>query len=91
MLSPLFHSDEMFDNMPPMMIHAGECEINRDQIMEFTKKLVRGKNNIVKLEVFQDMCHTFTLLNAFHETGKLALRNVGTFVNNVIGRQRKDE
>ncbi|KAI8879835.1 alpha/beta-hydrolase [Backusella circina FSU 941] len=48
-----------FENMPPMLIQSGGCEVLVDEIRAFASKLENSKTTRVTYEEYEDMFHVF--------------------------------
>ncbi|KAI8873338.1 hypothetical protein GQ42DRAFT_160592 [Ramicandelaber brevisporus] len=53
--------------LPPVLMHSGECEVIRDDIVEFAMK-AKAENSNVVFQEYRDMPHVF---HAFNFTGTL--------------------
>ena len=68
--------------MPPILIQVGEKEVLRDIGVELALKIREcDPGNVVQLEIYQDMNHTFQIFNMTHICGKKALANVAEFLH----------
>ncbi|CAM9236750.1 unnamed protein product, partial [Ectocarpus fasciculatus] len=57
-LSPT--NSKALDTMPPLLVEVGECEVLRDQIIEFSKKVETAGGKIT-CNIRQDMIHVFPI------------------------------
>jgi acetyl esterase/lipase len=61
-VSPLYLSDNILSKFPSILIEYGECEVLRDQIEQFCKKIENLGVNII-YNCRKDMIHDFPLFN----------------------------
>ncbi|RIB18232.1 Alpha/Beta hydrolase protein [Gigaspora rosea] len=79
-VSPLFGD---LNNLPPMLIQCGDCELLTDEINELVKKISATGTTFVQHEVYEDMVHVFQAFNFLEQSIK-ALDSVGYFVRYVL-------
>jgi hypothetical protein len=66
-------------DLPPLLIHAGQCEVLHDQIVALARKASK-EGNQVTLNVWRDMVHVSPIFAAVHSTPREQLAQVAAFV-----------
>jgi len=74
--SPLHAS---LDGLPPLLIHAGECEVLLDQQVAFARKAAAAGVS-VELRVWRDLCHVPWLFCFAHATCRASLCHAAAFL-----------
>ncbi|KAJ1772518.1 hypothetical protein IW140_001705 [Coemansia sp. RSA 1813] len=73
-------------DMPPMLIQVGGNELLKDDVCAFAEKVQKQNANcpdLVKLEMYPDMPHAFTLLH-FTQASQGAFASMGKFVKTLF-------
>jgi epsilon-lactone hydrolase len=69
--------------LPPMLIHAGECEVLKSQIVKFAEK-AKNEGLDCKLQVYTDMVHVFHMFAFCHQTPNQAFTDIKQFIDTKI-------
>jgi len=80
-ISPI-NSD--LSNLPPMLVHVGQCEGLRDQCVAFAEK-AKAAGNDCTLREWTDMVHIFHLFHFAHATPKTALQHAAAYARRKAG------
>ncbi|SSC69947.1 unnamed protein product [Ciceribacter sp. T2.26MG-112.2] len=73
-LSPLF---ARLDGLPPMLVHAGACDITLDDA-RLLEKRIKDAGGAITLRIFDRMCHHFQVFPELPETAQ-SLAEIGAF------------
>jgi acetyl esterase/lipase len=73
-VSPLFAP---LDGLPPMLVHAGACDITLDDA-RLLEKRVNDAGGAITLRIFDRMCHHFQVFAELPETAQ-SLSEIGAF------------
>lgn len=80
-LSPLFAE---LHGLPPLLVHVGEAEVLRDQILSFVER-AGAAGASVQLAVYPDMVHVWHMLRGATPDAQRAIDEVGAFVRQHAG------
>ena len=69
--------------LPPLLMHAGELEVLRDQIERFHKK-AREANVVAEFSQLEDMVHVGHMFSAFSSVARNAIKDICQFVNSHV-------
>jgi len=75
-LSPLFAE---LQGLPPLLVHLGEAETLRDQVLRFVTR-AREAGVDVQLAVYPDMVHVWHMMRSATPDAQRAIDEVGAFV-----------
>ncbi|KAJ3383159.1 hypothetical protein HDU80_001320 [Chytriomyces hyalinus] len=83
MISPLFSKEDVnaTNQLPPMLMQVGDAERLRDEtIILFQEQYPNSK---IRVEVYEDMVHTFHLFALAQPIAQFSLHNIAEFVKQV--------
>lgn len=83
LVSPMFGTEQDFENFPPVFIQAGEKEILKSQIESFAHMMYRYGINC-ELDFWKDMPHMFQMVDEYLPQAHLAVEKIG---NHIQGRE----
>ena len=78
--SPLYGN---FETLPPMLIHAGNCERLRDDSVRLAER-AKSAGIDVKLKVWDDMLHVFQQFHGFLPESNQSIEEIGKFIKKIL-------
>lgn len=88
MVSPLFISEEVLENFPPVFIQMGEKEILLEDAKNF-QKAMRKAGSVCELDVWPNMMFMFQMADEYLAASHLAIERVGRLVT--FQQEEEDE
>lgn len=79
LVSPMFGTEQDFENFPPIFIQAGEKEILKEQIESFAHMMFRYGINC-ELDFWKNMPHMFQMVDEYLPQAHLAVEKVGKHI-----------
>ncbi|KAI8815882.1 Alpha/Beta hydrolase protein [Fimicolochytrium jonesii] len=84
LVSPMFAREHPHRPLPPTLIHAGDAEKLRDEIINFTERSF--PSSPIQLELYEDQPHVFHMLAPLDPMGKCALKRMGSWTKDIMSR-----
>ncbi|MBP3450886.1 MAG: alpha/beta hydrolase [Spirochaetaceae bacterium] len=79
LVSPMFGTEQDYENFPPIFIQAGEKEILKEQIESFAHMMFRYRINC-ELDFWKDMPHMFQMVDEYLPQAHLAVEKIGRHI-----------
>lgn len=79
LVSPMFGTEQDYENFPPIFIQAGEKEILKEQIESFAHMMFRYGINC-ELDFWKDMPHMFQMVDEYLPQAHLAVEKIGKHI-----------